>query len=152
MIFIHYTIRLIHYTIRLIHYVNEKHMRTLQSREIRIRRRKSDIEPTLLMSAFARIDSVAMAVAMGLVFGIGLFLATAILLIKGGGPGVPVGPNLSALVTFLPGYSVSWVGSVVGALYAAAVGAVVGCVLSVMWNVTHFIFIGIVVMRASWFD
>ena len=37
-------------------------------------------------------------------------------------------------------------------LYAAAIGAVVGCVLSVMWNVTHFIFIGIVVMRASWFD
>ncbi len=127
-------------------------MRTSQSREAIIRRRQSDIELTLLMSAFARMDSIAMAVAMGLIFAVGLFLATAILLIKGAGPGVPVGPNLSALGTFLPGYSVSWVGSVVGVLYAAAVGAVVGCVLSVMWNVTHFIFIGIVVMRASWFD
>ncbi len=104
------------------------------------------------MSAFARIDSVAMTVAMGLVFGLGLFLATAILLINAPPPGFPVGPNLSALGTFLLGYSVSWVGSVVGALYAAAIGAVVGCVFSVIWNVTHFLFIGIVVMRASWFD
>jgi hypothetical protein len=104
------------------------------------------------MSAFARIDGVAMTVAMGLVFGIGLFLATAILLIKPPSPDFSVGPNLSTLGTFLPGYSVSWVGSVVGALYAAAIGAVVGCVLSVIWNVAHFLFIGIVVMRASWFD
>ena len=124
----------------------------MQSRGVITRHRESDIERTLLMSAFARIDSVAMAAAMGLVLGIGLFLATAILLIKGGPAGVPVGANLSGLGTFLSGYSVSWVGSIVGAVYAVAIGAVVGYVLSVMWNVAHFLFVGIVVLRANWFD
>lgn len=128
------------------------HTKTPESREIVIKRKQSDAERALLMSAFARMDSVAMTTAMGVVFGVGLFLATAFLLIKGAPPGVPVGANLSALATFLPGYDVSWAGSVVGAVYAAAIGAVIGCVLSVMWNVTHFLFIGIVVMRANWFD
>lgn len=106
----------------------------------------------LIKSAFARLDTVAMAAAVGLVFGVGLFLATAILLLKAPHPGFPVGPNLSELRTVLLGYSVSWIGAVVGAVYAAAIGAIIGYVLAVMWNFTHFLFVGIVATRVNWFD
>ena len=72
--------------------------------------RRVEASRRLIMTLFARMDAVAMAIAMGVVFAVGLFLATAILLLKGVSPGMPVGGNLSALVTFLPGYEVSWWG------------------------------------------
>ena len=102
--------------------------------------------------AFARMDGVAMAIAMASVFALGLFLATAVLLIQGAAPGGSIGPNLGALSTFMPGFSVTWAGALVGALYAAAIGAVVGYVLSVLWNLTHILFVGFAVMRANWLD
>ena len=116
------------------------------------RRRRSDVERTILMKAFARIDGVALALAVAVVCAVGFFLATAILLIKGAPPGVPIGPNLAAFGTFLPGYSVTWTGAVVGAGYAAVVGSVIGWMVAALWNVTHFIYIGIAVIRANWLD
>lgn len=115
-------------------------------------RRRGDAQRVLLMALFARMDPVAMSLAMGVVFAIGLFAATAVLLLKGAPPGVPVGPNLGALVTFLPGYSVTWGGGILGAMYGLAIGAVVGFVFSVFWNFTHIIFIGFSILRGNWLD
>ena len=127
-------------------------MKILSLQEVIVRLKQPDMERLLLMSAFARMDGVAMAAAMAGVFALGLFLATAVLLVQGAAPGVPVGPNLSALSTFMPGYSVSWGGGLIGACYAGVIGALVGYILSVLWNLTHILFVGFAVMRANWLD
>jgi hypothetical protein len=77
----------------------------------------------MLDRAFARLDPVAMGVATGVVSGLGLFLATAILLVKGGGV---VGPNLSLLGQFLPGFSVTWAGATIGLVAAGLWGFLTG--------------------------
>ncbi len=114
--------------------------------------RRVEASRRLIMTLFARMDAVAMATAMGVIFAAGLFLATAILLLKGASPGVPVGGNLSTLGTFLPGYEVSWWGAVLGSLYAFVIGFIAGFLLSVLWNFTHVIFIGTAVLRGNWLD
>ena len=127
-------------------------MKILSLQEVIIRLKQPEMERLLLMSAFARMDGVAMAVAMAVVFALGLFLATAVLLIKGAPPGIAVGPHLGSLSTFLPGFSMTWLGAALGAFYAAVIGAVIGYVLSVLWNLTHILFVGFAVMRANWLD
>lgn len=66
----------------------------------------------VLAAVFAKMDTVAMAIATGVIFSLGLFMATAILLLQDVPAGYAVGPHLSALSDYLPGYSVSWAGSV----------------------------------------
>ena len=107
-------------------------------------------DKAVLMAAFARMDVVALAVAMGTVCGIGLFLMTVALLIKGAPPGMQIGTHLGLLGIYLPGYSVSWGGSVIGAGYAWIIGAVIGFVWAVLWNLTHYLYIILVVVRANW--
>lgn len=102
------------------------------------------------MAAFGRIDVVALAVAMGTVCALGLFVMTVALLIKGAPPGLRVGPHLSLLGIYFPGFSVSWVGAIIGAAYAWIGGAVLGFVLAVLWNLTHYLYIILVVVRDRW--
>ena len=122
------------------------------STEINQRRRRADSQRIILMALFARMDTVGLTVATAMVGALALFAATAILLLKGAPPGVPVGPNLAALTTFLPGYTISWGGALTGSLYGAMSGAAVGFVLAVLWNFTHLLFIGVAVMRGNWLD
>jgi hypothetical protein len=77
----------------------------------------------VLDRALARLDAVAMGVAMGVVGGLGLFLATAVLLVKGSRV---VGPNLSLLGQFLPGFSVTWTGAVMGLVEVGLLGYLAG--------------------------
>ena len=95
------------------------------------------------MALFARMDNVAMAVATSLLFAVGLPTATVVLLLLGAPPGVPIGPNLSALGNILPGYSVTWLGSLIGAFWGAVLGAVVGFLIAAFWNFSHVVFTGL---------
>ena len=104
----------------------------------------------VLMAAFARMDAVALAVAIGAVCAIGLFLMTVTLLFKGAAPGAHVGPHLGLLGIYMPGYSVSWGGGVIGAVYAWVAGAAIGFVWAVLWNLTHYLYIILVVVRDRW--
>jgi hypothetical protein len=72
---------------------------------------------------FAKVEPVAMGISIGLTAGILLFLATIVLVIRGG---PVVGPNLGLLSHYLPGYSVTALGSVLGLLYGFGLGFVVG--------------------------
>lgn len=85
----------------------------------------------VLASTFARYDPIALGVAVGVVVGVMLFLATVVLLLRGG-PGV--GYHLSVLSSYLPGYSVSWVGAVIGLFEAAVVGFLHGWFISKLIN------------------
>lgn len=81
----------------------------------------------LLRGAFARYDPVALGLSLGVVMGLGLFLATAALLLEGG---EPLGPNLSLLGAYLLGFEVSWAGALLGALEAMAFGFLFGAVMA----------------------
>ena len=84
-----------------------------------------------LREVFARFDPTALGTAVGVVSGVGLFLATAILLLKGGDP---VGPNLSLLSVYLLGYRVSWGGALLGWLEASVVGFALGYLMATTIN------------------
>lgn len=85
--------------------------------------------------AIARLRASVMAVTFGIAGGIGLFVATAWLVLRGptGGAEV-VGPTLGLLNNYFPGYSVTWGGAALGFLYGVFVGAVVGYILAWVYN------------------
>ena len=101
-------------------------------------------EHQMLSRAFARFDTVALGIAVGIVSGVGLWLMTAMLLLRGG---KLVGLHLNRLSFFLVGYEVSWSGAFIGAIEAGIGGFVVGAFIAWMWNTYHAVFIALVVAR-----
>jgi protoporphyrinogen oxidase len=85
----------------------------------------------VLTAAFARLDSVALGIAVGIIFGLGLFFTTAILLLKGGDT---VGPRLALLKHYLLGYQVTWAGALIGFIEAAVIGYMIGYVCGWLHN------------------
>jgi hypothetical protein len=71
----------------------------------------------------SQLDPVALGAAVGFVSGVGLLLASAVLLLRGG---AVVGPNLSLLGQYLPGFRVTWAGAVLGLVEAAIGGFALG--------------------------
>jgi hypothetical protein len=108
----------------------------------------SDRGELIVRAAFARFDLVALATATGCVCALGLWVATAILLMKGAPPGVSVGPHLALLANFLPGFSVSWPGSFVGLIYGFLIGAVLGILVAAVWNIVHHVYLMLAVTRS----
>jgi hypothetical protein len=85
----------------------------------------------LIQAAFARLNPVALGISVGIVSGLGLFLATAILLLKGGNV---VGPTLALLDNYLIGFSVTWPGAIIGLTEATAGGFVAGFLFASLRN------------------
>jgi hypothetical protein len=85
----------------------------------------------VIIEAFARLDQVALGLGVGTLAGLGVFLATIILLIKGG---EVVGPNLALLGQFFYGYTVTVTGAFVGLVYGFVVGFVVGWLIALLRN------------------
>ena len=80
-------------------------------------------EDEVIEVAFARLDPLALGVAIGTVSGLGILVATAILLLKGG---TVVGPNLSLFKNYLFGFEVTWMGAFIGLLEAGFWGFLLG--------------------------
>lgn len=80
-------------------------------------------EEELIENVFARLDPVALGIAVGTVSGLVLFMMTALLVIKGG---PVVGPTLSLLGHFLYGFEVTWSGALVGFLEGGLGGFAIG--------------------------
>lgn len=89
-----------------------------------------------LTQVFSRLDPVALGLSVGVISGVALFLATLLLVIKGGSV---VGPNLELLGQFLPGYTVSVQGSIIGFVNALLLGFVIGWGFAYLRNVLVFI-------------
>jgi hypothetical protein len=89
-----------------------------------------EIEPALAVRIL-RLEAVVQGVAWGLVAGLALFLATNVLVLKGGRV---VGPHLSLLRQFFVGYEVTFVGSLIGFAYAFVCGFVAGYLVSLVYN------------------
>jgi len=109
-----------------------------------------DTDKAILMAAFARMDPVALAVALGSTWALMLFAATTILLLKGAPEGGQIGTHLDLIGIYLPGYEVTWPGALLGALYLWLIGAIVGFVLAVLWNLTHYLYVIMTVVRSTW--
>jgi protoporphyrinogen oxidase len=95
---------------------------------------------------FPRIDGMALGVASGAVSGLLLFLATMILVLKGG---LMVGPHLHLLGQFLPGYSLTPAGSVLGLMYGLGVGFLAGWSFAFLRNVSLFLSLAVLRRRAQ---
>jgi protoporphyrinogen oxidase len=81
----------------------------------------------VLAAAFARYDARALGAAVGLVLGAGLFLATAIAILRGSGG---AGSMLALIGQYLLGYEVSWAGAGVGLVGAGLGGFLFGWLLA----------------------
>lgn len=90
-----------------------------------------DVSLGLIHAAVARLRAGVMAIVFAGVGATGLFLATALLLIQGGDD---VGQHLARLSWYLPGYSVSWPGALLGAVYGLILGGATGWVTASVYN------------------
>jgi hypothetical protein len=84
-----------------------------------------------LRAAILRLNARAWGIAMGLLFGLGLFIATNFLVLKGGSQ---VGPHLGLLAVYFPGYRVTFVGSLIGFVYAFVLGYALGRLIGTVYN------------------
>ena len=81
--------------------------------------------------AIMRLNGRAWGIAMGLLLGGGLFVATNFLVLKGG---ANVGQHLQLLRVFFPGYSVTFGGSLIGFIYAFVLGYALGRLIGSVYN------------------
>jgi hypothetical protein len=88
-------------------------------------------EDRVLQDVIQQLNGRAWGIAMGLLLGGGLFVATNILVIKGG---PDVGPHLALLRVYFPGYRVSFIGSIIGFVYLFVIGYGVGRVIGSVYN------------------
>lgn len=78
-----------------------------------------------------RLNATIHGISTGIIFGLGLFVATNWLVLEGG---PNVGPHLALLGEFLIGYRVSFVGSLIGLGYGLVVGFVLGYIVALTYN------------------
>ena len=88
-------------------------------------------EEQVLENAVLRLNARAWGIAMGLLLGTALFVATNILVLKGG---PTVGRHLKLLGEFFPGYSVTFVGSIIGFIYLFVIGYGLGRLIGAVYN------------------
>lgn len=88
-------------------------------------------EQQALEVAIRRLNERAWGITLGLLLGGGLFLATIVLVLKGG---QNVGAHLSLLSNYFPGYRVTVLGSFIGFVYGFVIGYGVGRIIGTVYN------------------
>jgi hypothetical protein len=91
----------------------------------------SPIGEEALLREVIRLSRNVLGLTLGILFAIGIFVATNILLIKGG---ANIGAHLSLLNQFFPGYTVTFLGSLIGAAYSFVVGYICGWIIASVYN------------------
>src|SRR5574342_541774 len=85
----------------------------------------------LVLTRVMRLNAVVHGLVAGALVGLGLFVATNWLLLKGG---EVVGPHLSLLGQFFIGYKVTFLGSLIGFGYGFVSGFVIGYFIAATYN------------------
>jgi hypothetical protein len=88
-------------------------------------------ERLILQKQLARANEQGWGIAFGLLGGLTLFLATVVLVVKGG---AHPGPHLNLLGVYFPGYRVSWPGAFIGFVYAFVVAYAIGRTVATLYN------------------
>jgi len=99
-----------------------------------------------IIQAFARLDEIGLGFAIGTVLGLTIFVATILLLLKGGDP---LGPNLALLGQFFIGYTVTTKGAFVGLLYGFICGFILGWLTALLRNFVLHAYLRMVKTRAN---
>jgi len=84
-----------------------------------------------LFSSILLLNAKILGLSLGLLCGLGLFIATNWLVIKGD---QPVGPNLQLLSQYFIGYRVTFLGSFIGFFYGLALGTLSGASIGWIYN------------------
>jgi len=85
----------------------------------------------VVLTRLLRLNAVVHGVVAGIVVGLGVFIATNWLVLKGG---KVVGPHLSLLGQFFIGYRITFVGSLIGFAYGFFCGFIGGYFIARMYN------------------
>ena len=93
--------------------------------------REMNREEEKLFRSVLLLDAKVLGFVLGIVCGLGIFMATIWLVIKGGDR---VGPHLQLLSQYFLGYRVTWAGSFIGAAYGFAVGTLAGAAIGWIYN------------------
>ena len=93
--------------------------------------RSSNSEEQIISQAVLRLNSNVLGIVFGIISALIIFAATNWLVIKGGDV---VGPHLGLLGQFFLGYSVTFLGSLVGAVYAFVIGYLSGWLIGWIYN------------------
>ncbi len=91
--------------------------------ELSSRQLSREMQELLVAGILGKMDKTAVGVATGVVAGVGVAFATLWLVLKGGSV---VGPHLALLSNYMPGYTVSWTGALLGGLYGMGYGFAAG--------------------------
>lgn len=81
--------------------------------------------------AVLKLNAQAWGTSFGMMLGASLFIATAVLVVKGG---ESVGEHLGLLSVYFPGYRVTWLGAFIGFVYAFVFGYAIGRVVGTVYN------------------
>jgi protoporphyrinogen oxidase len=106
-----------------------------------------EVVQDILARAFPKLDRVALGLSLGVTAGGLLFLATLILVLKGGDV---VGPTLQLFSQYFPGYSVTAPGSVLGLAYGFTFAFIGGWLFAFFRNAVMFLYMAIARRRAEW--
>lgn len=88
-------------------------------------------EARAVKRATVQLNAQAWGISFGLLCGLGLFLATLFLVLKGG---EDVGRHLGLLSVYLPGYRVTLGGAFLGFVYLFVIGYALGGVIGSVYN------------------
>ncbi len=94
-------------------------------------KQESEAPVEIIRARLLRLNATIHGIVAGLIAGLGIFIATNWLILKGGDV---VGPHLSLLGQFFIGYRVTFVGSLIGFAYGFVLGFLVGYFIAKMYN------------------
>jgi len=81
--------------------------------------------------AVLRLNAQAWGISFGLLFGLGILVATLVLVARGG---ANVGEHLGLLAVYFPGYRVTVLGGFLGFVYGFVLGYILGRVVGSVYN------------------
>ena len=85
----------------------------------------------ILERAVLSLNANILGIVLGIISGLGIFVATNFLILKGGDV---VGPHLALLGNFFLGYRVTFLGSIIGFGYGLLTGYVAGFIIATIYN------------------
>jgi hypothetical protein len=88
-------------------------------------------EARIVRKRIMRIHEQGWGIAFGLIAGLALFVATNVLVLRGG---AVIGPRLGLLALYFPGYRVTFLGSIIGFVYMFVGGYAVGRGIATIYN------------------
>jgi hypothetical protein len=92
---------------------------------------KHETDEVRLFSGVLWLNAKIVGLALGLLLGLVIFIATNLLVLKGG---EPIGPHLQLLSQYFIGYRVSFFGSFIGFAYGFSVGTFSGALIGWIYN------------------